>query len=177
MKPTIKKAEAKTHCDRYLAEQWSYSRNMMVDIEVLKSDQASAVARLELKSSLESKQYAYQIRVLIDQTSRQIVDAGLDCLTAEAPACEQAGNLMMKMIGLHLDEKYLWRISNIFGRKEGCRHLYELSLEIGRAYANMKLGEYMKTANTTAQSAVTDLIDMKNHCAGLSALWQSGELQ
>ncbi len=151
---------------------------MNTEIVVHDNGKARAVSRLEIGSPSIEEKYVYQIWVEMENREGEttIVDSGVDYLTGEVPACEGTRVLINKMKGLRLDEKYLWRISGIFGRSNGCQHLYELALEIGRAYSNLKVGEYMRLKKDSLSYQISTLFNMKNHCAGFHFLGEKEEL-
>jgi len=155
-----------------------YKRTLNVDLIVHANNTVRAVARLEIGSPTTEEKYLYQIWAELENKEDDvtIVDTGVDFLTGEVPACDGTRVLINKMKGLRLDEKYLWRISGIFARSDGCQHLYELAIEIGRAYSNLKVGEHLRAKRNASSPSTGALVNMKKHCAGLSFLVAQEEL-
>lgn len=151
---------------------WKYKRVIQVDIVNPGEETSQAVAKLEIGPDSSGKSYIYQMwaDVEVRDGLLTIADSGVDFLTAEADACDDTRSLVSKFNGTKLDHTYLWRISKIFGRSDGCQHLYELALEISRAYSNLKVGEYINAAEKRGQARAEAPIDFSRHCAGLSSL-------
>jgi len=147
-----------------------YKRSMTVDLFKDDDGAVNATAKLSIGSPSLPKRYVYQLSVAFEprQGVLVVVDAVVDALSAEAEACDQTRLLACRMKGIALDEKYLWKIYNIFGRSDGCQHLYELALEIARAHSNLSVGEYLQIVQDADRPVPP--VTLSLHCAGLAYL-------
>lgn len=141
-----------------------YRRRLETQLTPLGGGLCEARARLEFHYPDGVLCRVYELTMRIDEATRIIVDARVPLFFAENDSCTAPLRRVQDLVGLHVLEKYMWRVHRIFGASSGCQHLLELSEEIGRAWFNRM------TARVKLRMDVPDSADysrLSEHCAGL----------
>jgi hypothetical protein len=138
-----------------------YRRRMEAQLTPLENGQCEAIARLEFYYPDGADSRVYELTMRIDQTSGTILEARVPIFFAENDACAVTAGLVEQLVGLNVVEKFTWRIHRLFGNNGGCKHLLELSEEIGRAWFN----RMATVAQQRMDKSYLEIVE--DHCAGL----------
>ncbi len=92
------------------------------------------------KASLLDLNHNMRVEIRVRISDRTIVEAGAEMTKTPFAVCSQTAFFAGKMKGLVIERGVTKKLSELFGRSEGCTHLYELAVEAVRLSSNVLLG-------------------------------------
>ncbi len=92
------------------------------------------------KASLLDLNHNMRIEVRVRIADRTIVDANAQMTKTPFRICFQTAKFARNIIGLKIERGITHKMSDLFGRSEGCTHLYELAVEAVRLSSNVLFG-------------------------------------
>ena len=95
---------------------------------------------IRTKASLLDLNHNMRIEIRVRVSDRMIVDAQAQMVKTPFRICGQTAKFARNMIGLKIERGITRKLADIFGRSEGCTHLYELGVEAVRLSSNVMLG-------------------------------------
>jgi len=111
-----------------------YERN--INASVRRDDEMHIIT----KASLLDLNHNMRVEIRVRIADRMIVDANGQIVKSPFAICSQTVKFVKNMIGLKIERGITQKLSHLFGRAEGCTHLYELAVETVRLSSNMMLG-------------------------------------
>jgi len=95
---------------------------------------------IRTKASLLDLNHNMRIEIRVRVSDRTIVDAQAQMVKTPFQICGQTAKFARNMIGLRIERGITRKLAGLFGRSEGCTHLYELGVEAVRLSSNVMLG-------------------------------------
>jgi hypothetical protein len=92
------------------------------------------------KASLLDLNHNMRVEIRVRIHDRVIVDASAEMVKTPFQICIQTARFAGNMVGLRIERGVTKKLSDLFGRSEGCTHLYELAVEAVRLSSNVLLG-------------------------------------
>lgn len=92
------------------------------------------------KASLLDLNHNMRVEIRVRISDRTIVDAQAQMVKTPFVICGQTVKFAENMVGIKIERGVTRKLSEIFGRSEGCTHLYELAVEAVRLSSNVLLG-------------------------------------
>jgi len=92
------------------------------------------------KASLLDLNHNMRIEIKVRISDRMIVEAEAQMTKTPFLICHQTAHFARNMTGLRIERGITHKLSELFGRSEGCTHLYELAVEAIRLSSNVLLG-------------------------------------
>lgn len=92
------------------------------------------------KASLLDLNHNMRVEIKVNIMTREIESAEAQMTKTPFMICFQTAKFAENMIGLKIERGIIRRLSELFGRSEGCTHLYELAAEAVRLSSNVLIG-------------------------------------
>jgi len=114
-------------------------------MEIYERNINAAVSRegkdlIRTKASLLDLNHNMRVEILVRVSDRTILDARAEMTKTPFKICDQTAHFVENLIGLKIERGITRRIAGLFGRSEGCTHLFELAVEAIRLSSNVILG-------------------------------------
>jgi len=92
------------------------------------------------KASLLDLNHNMRVEIRVRIADRMVVEAHAQMTKTPFMICSETAKFAQNMVGLRIERGVTKKLSNLFGRSEGCTHLYELAVEAVRLSSNVLLG-------------------------------------
>lgn len=92
------------------------------------------------KASLLDLNHNMRVEIKVRISDRIVVEAGAQMTKTPFAICAKTAFFADKMKGLKIERGVTRQLSALFGRSEGCTHLFELAVEAVRLSSNVLLG-------------------------------------
>lgn len=92
------------------------------------------------KASLLDLNHNMRVEIKVRIKDRTIIDAEAQMVKTPFKICGQTARYARNLVGLKIERGVTRKMAELFGRSEGCTHLYELAVEAVRLSSNVMLG-------------------------------------
>ena len=111
-----------------------YERN--INASVRRDDELHIIT----KASLLDLNHNMRVEIKVRIADREIVEANAQMVKTPFRICSQTVRFASRMIGHKIERGITRKLSDLFGKSDGCTHLYELAVEAVRLSSNVLLG-------------------------------------
>ncbi|MCX7748803.1 MAG: DUF2889 domain-containing protein [Clostridia bacterium] len=109
-----------------------YSRNLKVDADILDEQHIKITGTFRHKVESESKGEYFKVEVIVEVESFMIKDIQNVEMDVLFPICHEFKPHLRRLIGQIIGPGYSKKVVELIGGKDGCTHMVELFIEIGR---------------------------------------------
>lgn len=121
-----------------------YTRNINVQVDILNSDLMKAVAIMENKVEGSPKSAYFKVEVIVTVNNFEIKSVENVIIDAIFPVCCEVVPKLNDIIGITISKGYNKKIMELVGGENGCTHMVELLIEIGRCIYQAHHGHIFK---------------------------------
>lgn len=141
-----------------------YSRNISVKIEEVGSDFFKAEAFMDSIFEVANKKESFGLEVVITKKGFEIMEISRVSIEGLSEGCQKIIPKLQGIVGLSVTAGYNKKVMEIVGGAEGCTHMAELLMEIGRCVFQAHHGQIL------SEQGIDECIESFNKISKVSCL-------